>query len=336
MVRMIARSVGEGAATSWNVPDVKTVLDLLNTVPVRDGGTKESPLQRGVPSGKLIGAIRRFQLHHFGVTNGRIDPDNVTISLLNKYDSGRASGPLAFSSDVHSFVIKAARLRIVEQAKTLLGKVSNRRDAEQARTGWRVLRDIYVGAGAAVEDEATYQARKAKEAREKRKIAAAPGVVPLDDFLSAPTSPGDKGTYPAGMRWCGIFATWALNQAGFHLVWIAGKAISYSASQQVSKINAAADGRGADLGVTTGDVCIVNDKSDDLKSKDNPQGYHWHHVIVASEPGLDGSFDVIEGNYTDAGGARQCIVDETTRFGAVRRKTSEIISRYDLFRPQSL
>ncbi|HEY4563369.1 MAG TPA: hypothetical protein VIJ36_10340, partial [Thermoanaerobaculia bacterium] len=40
----------------------------------------------GICGPLTIGAIRRFQQHHFGWQDGRVDVNNVTMAKLNEFD----------------------------------------------------------------------------------------------------------------------------------------------------------------------------------------------------------------------------------------------------------
>jgi hypothetical protein len=343
MPELIDKPVGAGGVTYASEKNVLTVVRLLNAIAPSEGGAKDKPLAKHVEKGQLIAAIHRFQFRQFGISNGRVDPDNVTISQMNKLVHGTATGPQAFSAAANTAMIKVGRQRIVDTAKPYIGKVSNAPDAERRRTGWRLLKQIFDEVGLATESQSEYERRLAEQARNKRQQQVAEGVIPFDDFLAPHRSQGTKGTYPGGVRWCGVFATWVLRQVGFPVKWVKGKGIAFLQKKSekeenyVAKTNAE-DGKGATLGITLGDVCVANDWSEDAKDPErgNPKGYIWHHVIVASEPDAKGNFDVIEGNYPDAGGTFQCIVDQTTRLGRTRRNVKDMIAKYEIFRPLSL
>ncbi len=68
--------------------DQKTIQDLLNKIPPRDGGPGEkliAPIRRGVVSPSLQAAIGRFQSQNVDpqFQDGRVDPGGQTLRLLN-------------------------------------------------------------------------------------------------------------------------------------------------------------------------------------------------------------------------------------------------------------
>jgi hypothetical protein len=68
--------------------DVRTIQDLLNKVPVDQGGPKV-PLEIDGICGPLTrGAIQNFQLRQFGWSgaDGRVDPGHQTLAKLNEFD----------------------------------------------------------------------------------------------------------------------------------------------------------------------------------------------------------------------------------------------------------
>jgi peptidoglycan hydrolase-like protein with peptidoglycan-binding domain len=75
----IRSSVGEGGRN--NRQDVGIVQFLLNVVRRRDGAV---PLAiDGIVGPKTLAAIREFQEGNSLIVDGRVDPDNATIRLLN-------------------------------------------------------------------------------------------------------------------------------------------------------------------------------------------------------------------------------------------------------------
>lgn len=85
-MRTIAGSVGQGGKNAK--PDVVTVQELLNKVPLGEGGP-EAPLKvDGLAWSKTIAAIRRFQSVNLGHKwpDGRVDPQGKTFTRLNDYD----------------------------------------------------------------------------------------------------------------------------------------------------------------------------------------------------------------------------------------------------------
>ncbi len=266
----------------------------------------------------------------FGETNSANRGPGFQPGVIAAPEHARPDSP------AHSFSeTQVLRLMVLQWAQSMVAdpsKVSNRKDADGNRTGWTELHEIYQVAGIRVETEEEYLKRQEEEKQKGKKIAVPAGVIAMEEFLQAPPTHDGK-SWPGGMRWCGIFATWALKNAGFDLRFIPNKAICYPDGTRVPTKNVSSEGRGGELGATAGDICLVNDKSRELvDEKYNPKGYHWHHVVIASHPDDEGYFDAIEGNYTDKAGARGCIVDQDTRFEGIRRNVSELIARYELYR----
>jgi peptidoglycan hydrolase-like protein with peptidoglycan-binding domain len=76
----IQGSVGKGGK---NIPpDVVTIQQALNRVPAHEGGPLPPLVVDGLVGPKTVGAIYRFQQHHFGVAkaDGRVDPGHRTPS----------------------------------------------------------------------------------------------------------------------------------------------------------------------------------------------------------------------------------------------------------------
>ena len=90
MARTISASVGRMGGVN-RPPDVKTVQELLNQVPVSDGGPRTPLIENGLCGQDTIDAIQKFQLHHFGWrgADGRVDPGGPTLRKLNEYDGPR-------------------------------------------------------------------------------------------------------------------------------------------------------------------------------------------------------------------------------------------------------
>ena len=80
----IERSVGQGGANQSK--DVFNIQYGLDQVPPIDGGPSPQLKIDGICGPKTIGAIRNFQLKHFGWSgaDGRIDPGKQTIKKLNE------------------------------------------------------------------------------------------------------------------------------------------------------------------------------------------------------------------------------------------------------------
>lgn len=85
---VISAPVGNGGTNRQD--DVRTIQRALNDVPDADGGPLPPLAVDGASGPKTIGAIHRFQLHHFGWSSadGRVDPDKRTLARLNELLGG--------------------------------------------------------------------------------------------------------------------------------------------------------------------------------------------------------------------------------------------------------
>ena len=85
-MRTISASVGQGGTNTRT--DASTVQELLNKVPVGEGGPQTPLKVDGLAWGKTIAAIKRFQSINMGHKwpDGRVDPVGKTLARLNDYD----------------------------------------------------------------------------------------------------------------------------------------------------------------------------------------------------------------------------------------------------------
>src|SRR6187401_1626534 len=86
MAQSILASVGQGGVNQF--PDVETVQSLLNQVPTISGGPVPLLDVDGRVGPLTTGAIGKFQKHHFGWQDFRVDPNNKTIAKLNEFEDG--------------------------------------------------------------------------------------------------------------------------------------------------------------------------------------------------------------------------------------------------------
>ena len=102
--RTISASVGIGGFNRYE--DVVTVQELLNDVPLGEGGPQPKLDVDGISGPLTNKAIQTFQLRHFGWkgADGRVDPDNQTIAKLNSYAPKPTSASLAIQMVVFSNV----------------------------------------------------------------------------------------------------------------------------------------------------------------------------------------------------------------------------------------
>lgn len=84
MARTIRASVGEKGVNHKD--DAVTVQELLNSVAAEKGGADPKLVPDGLPWGKTIAAIKRFQKVACGakLPDGRVDPGQATINKLNE------------------------------------------------------------------------------------------------------------------------------------------------------------------------------------------------------------------------------------------------------------
>jgi peptidoglycan hydrolase-like protein with peptidoglycan-binding domain len=82
--KKITSSVGAGGKNTS--ADVATVQYLLNCVPVSSGGPAKELVIDGFSGVLTKQAINGFQNFNFGKSDGRVDPGQATISLLNSFD----------------------------------------------------------------------------------------------------------------------------------------------------------------------------------------------------------------------------------------------------------
>jgi hypothetical protein len=88
----ISASVGQGGRNK--PPDVATIQRALNRVPGNEGGPVPPLVVDGLIGPKTVGAIYRFQKHHFGAAkaDGRVDPNQRTIAKLREFQTQQQSG----------------------------------------------------------------------------------------------------------------------------------------------------------------------------------------------------------------------------------------------------
>jgi hypothetical protein len=73
--------------------DVRTIQQALNQVPASAGGPVPPLVVDGICGDKTDRAISTFQLRQVGFSDGRVDPENVTIAKLRQFSNGQTSGP---------------------------------------------------------------------------------------------------------------------------------------------------------------------------------------------------------------------------------------------------
>ena len=87
---VIQGSVGKGGRT---IPaDVRKIQEAPNRVPPEQGGPQPPLVVNGLIGPKTVGAITRFQQHHFGAAkaDGRVDTNQYTIAKLREFQPDHA------------------------------------------------------------------------------------------------------------------------------------------------------------------------------------------------------------------------------------------------------
>lgn len=144
----------EGRHTQNNEDDQRTVIALLNRIPVADGGTGGSlggPIKRGMASDALYRAIVAFEDKHFpGQRSGFVDPDGAMLKRMEALTARRPASPAAAApAPPHCEVITLPPL--MEQS-SLIRTVLNALDV-QLPTRARCLDRTEVDAGKEVYGE---------------------------------------------------------------------------------------------------------------------------------------------------------------------------------------
>jgi hypothetical protein len=94
MARTLTASVGRMGGINYR-KDVITVQQLLNRVPVTEGGPKPPLVVDGLCGSKTVKAIQLFQVKQIGWSgaDGRVDPNGPTHTRLNTYDKPGGGKP---------------------------------------------------------------------------------------------------------------------------------------------------------------------------------------------------------------------------------------------------
>jgi hypothetical protein len=268
-------------------PDVKIVLDLLNKVSPNDGGpAKPLPWMSGRDL-RAVHAIHGFQRHHFGLSTGTIEPNNITIAKLHEIVQGAspAGMPVTFGRELN-LGLTAMQLALFPLVRDKIVEIATK-EAERA--------DGVKGVDA--------KGRHSKEAADRLKeyytVFSAKGNLTDANYY--------EGT-PGGVAWCGIFATWVVNQAArannvyFNGMFVMGKSINRAGQPLANTPNGSKTG--IDLTPQTavtyskGDICLTKEESVNEK-------YPTHHFLVAEDPAdalREGRLlKTIEGNYPHKG-----------------------------------
>ncbi len=221
MARTISASVGFGGV---NRPgDISTIQIMLNQVPPLSGRPGPLLAEDAICGTKTVTAIQQFQKHHFGFSSmdGRVDPGKRTLQKLNEFDSALPLTPPVPGQ------LNTLRDAIVRTAKgesddirgcPPYGRVSDREtiveNGETVRKGWCRLKEYF--------DKAMIW----PVSPQNWPRGYLEGVKKPGHWLSRE---GTKSTtnQKKAIHWCGIFATWVLNQASpgrlGHVRWFYGR-----------------------------------------------------------------------------------------------------------------
>jgi hypothetical protein len=302
--------------------DVEAVAAMLNTVPPIQGGPP-LPLATRPDPARLAEAIRRFQLFHFGCTNGRVHPGNVTIRRLNEFYHEKAHGvrgplrfepglPQAFPADFLTRLVRGFREKIVSAAR------AEARAADAVSANNRYENGKHVGLPGVPEREKRGWPRL-KRYYDETVVGWTWSDQLLRDLKAAGVKMGKKS-------WCGIFAFWCAIQAAkqtgasLKLGWdIVGRGAIFRDTDPARKVPYIQD-----RNFTVGDICVVDEKASDGT-------FLNHHLILAEAPPATGTVKTVEGNYWDpATRTNQCVLEKSDR------KVSEIVGYYNLLAPPEL
>jgi hypothetical protein len=268
VAQLINASVGKGGRN--NRDDVQVVIDLLNLALPKMGKPKLAD------PNLLISAIYTFQMHHFGVAIGRVDPNNVTLNKLNEVAHGAMVPGLPQTS---AGMMNAWRDAIVHVAGIEAGRADrvlgpDPKSQKQSPEGAARLREYF-------------------------------RVLP--EAASWKDEEFEKGK-PGGKAWCGIFATWVLTQCQIPVQWginedgVWGMIWSSLDITGTKKIAA-----NEDRFYGKGDICLVTEPT-------VVEPFPTHHFIVAEEPNpAKGTMATIEGNFYDSLSGRRNSVARNQR-----------------------
>lgn len=232
MAKAISASVGFGGVN--RSMDVRTIQELLNGVPPGNGGPVPRLDVDGACGPLTIGAIRTFQTTRFGPpVDARVDPGQRTLEALNGSSPNRSTGtssgpgvppPLRLPTLPKTPAtptggptsVQGLRKRIVEiataEATPTPGKVSDLvtmiepGTQKTVRAGWKQLQRYF--------DEGV--------------DGWTPNHWKDPQTLAGVQIPGKRVPQPgtSGVSWCGIFATWVVQQAGLDVKWRVGVGVT--------------------------------------------------------------------------------------------------------------
>lgn len=268
----IMSSVGKRGVNTKD--DVLTIRTLLSQIKPEHGGPTVplKPWPGADPA--LIQAIEQFQRFQFGYSTGLALPDEATIHQLNMMVTNQIP-PEAMQKPLWATLMESARSEVVRVA----GFEADRPDhVTGVRTG---------------DPKSKQTPQGAARLREYFTVFPAGVGFPPEEF--------EKGK-PGGCSWCGIFATWVLNQILKNMSFKGGNRDPgiYSGG---TRLQTRKDSR---YGV--GDICLTTEDG-------VCEPWPTHHFIVAGPP-VNGKIPTIEGNQWNAAtGLRHAVVRNTRLAG---------------------
>ena len=240
--KMLTAPVGRGGA---NRPqDVRTVQEILNTVPGHFGGPVLIIAPDGVYDFELEQAIDRFQRQALNVGRlstdrlGLVNPSAETWQKLNEL-----SGQWVAAQKPSDLDLPGLREDILRIARGEMGKVSDNLNytggaqeedssgkKRPVRHGWRTLQRYLTEAlenppnwGTKLTRKYTVMKYASKDVTPDQIEKNTVEITPLDAvkfaYLRVPTGSKLPDGRWHGIHWCGIFATWVLRQAGIRAIW---------------------------------------------------------------------------------------------------------------------
>jgi hypothetical protein len=312
-VKLINEAVG---AKGKNMhPDVKKVLDLLNQVKREQGGPLLTLPWMSGRDRRMVQAIHEFQKHHFAMSTGTIEPNNITIAKLYEVVHGTTpeGHPVTFGRTINHG-LAAMQASLTAKIRDEIVKVAS----EEA-----MRPDGVKGVDAYGKQNETAAARL----REYFTVFSERATLQPNHYF--------EGT-PRKIAWCGIFAMWVVNEAtrrcGGHyngtFVW--SKSLNRSGQPLAITPNGSQDGINLStqsaVTYSKGDICLTKEMNVNEK-------WPTHHFIVAEDPAVaisEGrSLQTIEGNFPMNGvGARHSVTFH-------RRPVLNYVY-FDLFQPPAM
>ena len=129
-----------------NPSDVRKVQEALNKVPTKAGGPDPALKVDGFIGTKTLAAIAKFQQHHFGWSDQRVDPDNLTMATIRAFlpdAPGAPPGPPPTPRDnstlplvyatvsIAKRLVTAARSYVEASTNHVNGKSTSKADADK-------------------------------------------------------------------------------------------------------------------------------------------------------------------------------------------------------------